>query len=105
MPSKEEKLLLLEAIQEATKGKFFVEVEYARCIRMYCEMKEADGDVEDACRILQEVPVETYGSMDRQEKFEFILYQMRMVLARKDFVRCQIISKKVLIMIMTFLGL
>lgn len=33
--------------------------------------------------------------MDRREKVEMILEQMRLCLAIKDYVRCQIISKKI----------
>ena len=39
--------------------------------------------------------VETYGSMERREKVEFILEQMRLCLAKKDYIRTQIISKKI----------
>ena len=44
---------------------------------------------------MQELQVETYGSMERQEKVELILEQMRLCLAIKDFIRTQIISKKI----------
>lgn len=30
-----------------------------------------------------------------KEKVEFILYQMKLVLMRRDFVRCQILSRKI----------
>lgn len=33
--------------------------------------------------------------MDRREKVEFILEQMRLGLAKKDYIRTQIISKKI----------
>lgn len=39
--------------------------------------------------------METFGSMDRREKVEMILEQMRLCLAIKDYVRTQIISKKI----------
>lgn len=39
--------------------------------------------------------VETFGSMERKEKVEFILEQMRLCLAKKDYIRTQIISKKI----------
>jgi len=39
--------------------------------------------------------VETFGSMGRRERVEFILEQMRLCLAKKDTVRTQIISKKI----------
>lgn len=41
------------------------------------------------------VQVETFGSMDKREKVELILEQMRLCLAKKDYVRTQIISKKI----------
>lgn len=39
--------------------------------------------------------VETFGSMEREEKVQFILEQMRLGLAKKDYIRTQIISKKI----------
>jgi 26S proteasome regulatory subunit N5 len=41
------------------------------------------------------VSVETIGSMEAREKLDFLLEQMRLCLARSDFVRTEIISKKV----------
>ncbi len=38
--------------------------------------------------------VETYGSMDKQEKVEYILEQVRLCLEKGDFVRGAIVSKK-----------
>jgi len=48
-----------------------------------------------ASEIINELHVETYGTMDRKEKVEFILEQMRLTIANKDMVRAQIISKKI----------
>lgn len=39
--------------------------------------------------------VETYGSMEKREKVELILEQMRLCLAKQDYVRTQIIAKKI----------
>ncbi len=39
--------------------------------------------------------METFGSMEREEKAKFILEQMRLCMAKKDFIRTQIISKKI----------
>ena len=49
----------------------------------------------EAAKIMQELQVETYGSMERKEKVEMILVQMRLCLAVQDFIRAQIISKKI----------
>ena len=39
---------------------------------------EKDGNVTEAAKIMQELQVETYGSMERKEKVEIILEQMRL---------------------------
>ena len=44
---------------------------------------------------MQEVHVETYGSLSKREKVEFILEQMRLTLAKKDYVRSAIVAGKV----------
>lgn len=95
MPTREEKFNLISTIREATDGKIYVEVEYARCTRIYAEMKEEDGQIDDATDTIQEIQIETYGSMEKKEKLEYILYQLKLVLLRKDYVRTQIILKKI----------
>ena len=78
------------------KGKqIFVEVERARLTRILSKIKEEEGDVIEAANILQELQVETYGSMEKREKTDFILEQMRLCLLKKDFTRAQIISRKI----------
>jgi 26S proteasome regulatory subunit N5 len=72
-----------------------MQVEYARCVLMIVKGKEDENDILEAASILQEVQVETYGSMDKREKLEFILYQMKIMLKRQDYVRFYIISKKI----------
>lgn len=57
--------------------------------------KEDENNINEAAKILQEVQVETYGSMDKREKLEFILYQMRIMIKKLDYVRLYIISKKI----------
>lgn len=93
--SREEKFNLLSTLREATEGKMFVEREYATCTRQLVEMYEADGKVEEAVKIIQEIQIETYGSLENKEKVDFILYQMKLVLLRNDYVRCHILSKKI----------
>lgn len=61
-------------LKEVCDKKIFLEVEYARCCLWLVKLKENEKDIEEAAKILQEVQVETYGSMDRREKLEFILY-------------------------------
>jgi 26S proteasome regulatory subunit N5 len=58
-------------------------------------MKEAKGEIVEAADLLQELQVETYGSMDKREKTDFILETIRLCMAKKDFTKAQIVSKKI----------
>ncbi|KAG5461613.1 MAG: hypothetical protein BJ554DRAFT_6166, partial [Olpidium bornovanus] len=73
----------------------YVEVERARLTRMLSSYRESQNDLKGAAEILQELQVETYGSMDKREKTDFILEQMRLLLAVKDYTRTLIISRKI----------
>lgn len=95
LDSKEEKLKLIETLRTVTAGKIYLELERARVTRKLAEIREAEGDISEAASVLQELQVETYGSMEKREKVEYILEQMRLCLAKRDFVRMQIISKKI----------
>jgi 26S proteasome regulatory subunit N5 len=48
-----------------------------------------------AAEVMQEIAVETLGGMERREKLEIILEQMRLSLAVSDYHRCVVISRKV----------
>lgn len=43
-------------------------MERARLTHILAQMKEKDGEVTEAADILQELQVETYGSMEKREK-------------------------------------
>jgi len=95
LPSREIELKLIETLRTITKGKIYVEVERARLTHRLSQMQEEDGDIAAAAKTMQDLQVETYGSMDKKEKVELILDQIRLCLATKDYIRAQIISKKI----------
>jgi 26S proteasome regulatory subunit N5 len=94
-PDMETKLELIDTLRTVTEGKIFVEVERARLTRMLSKIKEDEGKIDEAADILQELQVETFGSMEKREKTDFILEQMRLLLAKRDYTRTQIMSKKI----------
>lgn len=53
------------------------------------------NDLREAVKIMENVQVETYGSMSKKEKFEFILYQIKLNLLLDDFVRVIIVCRKI----------
>lgn len=86
---------LVEELRNITDGKMYLEAERARLTRTVATLKESAGDVVGAADVLQEVHVETYGSISKKEKIEFILEQMRLTLQKKDYVRAYIVSNKI----------
>ncbi|XP_018301013.1 26S proteasome non-ATPase regulatory subunit 12 [Mycetomoellerius zeteki] len=95
MPNKETMVKLIETLRLVTEGKIYVEVERARLTHRLAKIKEAEGDIAGAAAVMLELQVETYGSMSRREKASLILEQMRLCLAKQDFMRTQIIAKKI----------
>jgi len=93
---KEDRNKLVEALRDITDGKIFLEAERARLTRALATIKEVDyDDIAGAALLMQDVHVETYGSISKKEKIEFILEQIRLTLAKKDFVRAAIVAGKI----------
>lgn len=86
---------LVDELRNITDGKMYLEAERARLTRTVAIIKESEGDIPGAADALQDVHVETYGSISKREKIEFILEQMRLTLLKKDYVRAYIVSNKV----------
>lgn len=94
-PNKEVKLSVIETLRTVTEGKIFVEVERARVTRILSNMKKEQGDLKAATDILCELQVETFGSMDRREKTEFILAQVALCIETDDWTQAGILSRKI----------
>jgi len=89
------KLGLIETLRAVSEGKMFVEVERARLTKKLAEMLEAKGDMAEARKIMIETVVETLGGMGKREKTAFILEQVRLCLETDDYIRANIMSKKI----------
>jgi hypothetical protein len=74
MPSREEKIAMLDCLNQASEGKMFLEREYSQIVKAQAVMLEEDGKPEDATKHVQEIQIETYGSLTTAEKVDFILY-------------------------------
>ena len=93
-PDYDKKMELIHTLRAVTDGKIHVELERARLTRTLSKIRESEGKIAEAADLLSEVQVETYGSMDKEEKVEYILEQVRLCLEKGDFVRGTIVSKK-----------
>ena len=72
-----------------------MEVERARITRILSNIKKEQGDIAAATDILCELQVETFGSMSRREKTEFILEQVALSIDKGDWVQAGILSRKI----------
>lgn len=86
---------ILTRDQAKTGFKIFVEVERARVTRILSDMKKSQGDLNAAAEILCELQVETFGSMERREKTEFILEQVALCIEKGDWTQAGILSRKI----------
>jgi len=92
---KENKVELIKTLITVTEGKIYVEKQRARLTLKLAHIYESEDNFNGAAKTIQEVHVETFGAMKKKEKTEFILEQMRLCLKKKDFIRTQIISRKI----------
>ncbi|XP_047147664.1 26S proteasome non-ATPase regulatory subunit 12 homolog A-like isoform X1 [Vigna umbellata] len=94
-PHIEIRINLIETLESVCAGKIYVEIERARLIKNLAKIKEEQGLIDEAADLMQEVAVETFGAMAKTEKIAFILEQVRLCLDRHDYVRAQILSRKI----------
>ncbi|KAF5861137.1 hypothetical protein ETB97_000577 [Aspergillus alliaceus] len=94
-PNVDVKLSVIQTLRTVTEGKIFVEVERARVTRILSNIKKTQGDLTAAADILCELQVETFGSMTRREKTEFILEQVALCIERGDWTQATILSRKI----------
>lgn len=80
---------------ELSEGKIFLEVERARLLLSLANYRMQSDDVDGAAKLLQDVPVETFGAIEKLEQAEFILEQLRLVMLNGDWIRAQIVSRKI----------
>ncbi|KAK1291587.1 hypothetical protein QJS10_CPB17g00512 [Acorus calamus] len=94
-PDIETRIELIKTLNSVSAGKIYVEIERARLIKKLAKIKEEQGLIAEAADLMQEVAVETFGAMAKTEKIAFILEQVRLCLDRQDYVRAQILSRKI----------
>ncbi|RKF56282.1 26S proteasome non-ATPase regulatory subunit 12 [Erysiphe neolycopersici] len=94
-PDLETKLSTIETLRTVTDGKIFVEVERARVTKILSDIKRQQGDLKAAAEVLCELQIETFGSMQRREKTEFILSQVALCIENEDWTQASVLSRKI----------
>ncbi|MCL7052028.1 hypothetical protein MKW94_021982 [Papaver nudicaule] len=94
-PDVETQIDLIKTLTDVTAGKIYVEIERARLVRKLAKIKEEQGEIAKAADLMQGIAVETFGAMAKTEKIAFILEQVRLCLDCQDYVRAQILLRKI----------
>lgn len=72
-----------------------MEVQRARVTRQLATIRENEGKTNEASELMQDLQVETFGSMERREKVDFILEQMRLLKLQGDWEKLAIVGKRI----------
>ena len=86
---------LLQTIIKVTEGKIFVEYEYSQAIRKMTEIHLMNNQVDEAAKLIQDVQIEAFGSLENKYKVDYILFQMQVLLQKGDYIRTLIVSNKI----------
>ncbi|OCF54883.1 26S proteasome regulatory subunit N5 [Kwoniella mangroviensis CBS 10435] len=99
-------LELVKTLRDITEGKIYLELPRARLTVMLASYHEqlsetapkessSKDHLDVAADLMTDIQVETYSSMDKREKTEFILEQMRLESLRGNWVRVRVGSRKI----------
>jgi 26S proteasome regulatory subunit N5 len=86
---------LLNTLIKVTEGKIFVEYEYSQAIRKMTQIHIMNNQINEAAKLIQDVQIEAFGSLESEYKIDYILFQMQVLLEKGDYVRTLIVSNKI----------
>ena len=86
---------LLKTIIKVTEGKIFVEYEYSQAIRKMTEIHLMNNEITEAAKLIQDVQIEAFGSLENDYKVDYILFQMQVLMEKGDYIRTLIVSNKI----------
>jgi len=70
----EAKMELIDTLLKVTEGKIFVEKQRARLVLVLAHIREKEGRIAEAAKIIQEVQVETFGALNPTKKKQNIFW-------------------------------
>lgn len=94
--SQEQTLSLLKLLLTLTEGKIYVERE--RTVIVYCVSKlfeEKETNFFEACKLMQDIQIETFTYLSGEEKTIFLMNQIRLLIKVKDYNKGLIVANKV----------
>jgi 26S proteasome regulatory subunit N5 len=85
----------MKEIISLTEGKIYLEVERARVTKLLATLLFQAGQVKEAMEFMLELPIETFGSMEKLEKVEIIIDQLKLAISNGELSKASIIIKKI----------
>lgn len=92
--SEDERIALLQIIHRVSEGKIFLEGPFAKSTKLLADIFEAQGKVDKAAEIFCDFQIETFGSLPKKTKVEYIINQIRLSLLTKQPQKAKILSRK-----------
>ena len=59
------------------------------------EIHLMNNEINEAAKLIQDVQIEAFGSLENKYKVDYILFQMQVLLEKKDYIRTLIVSNKI----------
>ena len=95
LPDREARHKLIKTVRTVTEGKIYLEVERAQVTRILANILEyEEGDIPRAAQIMQELQGETFMSLVKRTKIDFILEQVRLSIAVDEFSKATLMARK-----------
>lgn len=85
----------MKEIISLTEGKIYLEVERARVTKLLATLLFQSGQVKEAMDYMLELPIETFGSMEKLEKVGIIIDQLKLAISNGELSKASIIIKKI----------
>ena len=86
---------LSKTICNQTEGKVFVDIQRAMIVKEYALYLEEKNRLEEAMELMKSMHIETFVSLDRKERMDFLLLQVRIALEYNDYLQAQLLSNKI----------
>lgn len=86
---------LLSMIIENCQGKVFCEEEYLLAVFELLKILKSEQLINDAFELVQKIQLETFTSIDKKLKTEYMLEQLQVFLMNKDYAKAKVASNKI----------
>ena len=88
-------MALLTVVREVSEGRIFLEAQRARATDMLASRYAAQGQFARAADLLDDLQIETFGSVSRRDKACMLMRQLRYTMAIGDTLKANLVLRKI----------